>query len=86
VIRRGSPPGGPGDTCGKCDGTGIKEGRWMGAGPGPCPMCGGKGLGGRAAGVPPDKYNDWMFGRRNPPPEPDGAKRRTDDNLRGVFG
>ena len=58
----------------------------MGAGPGPCPMCGGKGLGGRAAGVPPDKYNDWMFGRRNPPPEPDGAKRRTDDNLRGVFG
>lgn len=48
----------------------------------PCPMCNGKGYGGRAAGVPPERYADWICGRWRP----DGAKARTGENLEGVFG
>ncbi len=51
----------------------------------PCPMCNGRGRGGRAAGVPPDRYADWICGRWRPDGQ-EGAKARTDEKLGGVFG
>jgi len=52
--------GGPG-MCGACAGSGVKPGRWMSPCDGPCPMCAGRGHGGRAAGVPPERYMDWIL-------------------------
>ena len=87
-----------GNLCGACRGGGLKPGRWMGCGDAPCPMCGGRGRGGRAAGVPPERYMDWILGKWRGPaadggPEGnamgdglDGARRRRDDGLRRAFG
>lgn len=70
-------------TCGACAGSGKKSGRFMTpCSDWPCPLCGGKGHGGRAAGVPPDRYIDWILGRWRA----DGARNRTDENLESVFG
>jgi len=79
-----------GRLCGACSGSGVKPGRWMAPADGPCPMCGGRGRGGRAAGVPPERYMDWILGKWRPEGDAtgdglDGARRRQDDGLRRVF-
>jgi len=59
AARRAKVP--DGELCGACDGSGVKPGRWMSPCDGlPCPMCAGRGRGGRAAGVPPERYMDWI--------------------------
>jgi len=74
------------DLCGKCRGTGRKPGRFMTPTDGhPCPMCGGRGRGGRAAGIPPERYSDWILARWRPDGL-EGAKGEDGREPQGVFG
>jgi len=55
------------DICGRCAGSGKKPGRHMSpCSEMPCPMCDGAGWGGRAAGIPPERYLEWISGKWRP--------------------